>query len=131
LQRARLLASCYRKDEAHDPEVYAAAIAAVLADGYELAVIDYVTDPRSGLPSTQKFLPNVAEVREACEARATTLRRLQQPPFKPKSQPSAAKPRKPGQLNYAEFLKWAEENQKPQRPIGAFEPGGYLGPKKL
>jgi len=32
-------------------------------------VVDYVCDPRTGLPRTLKFLPTVAEVVEACEAR--------------------------------------------------------------
>jgi hypothetical protein len=42
------------------------AIAATLAD-YPREVAEHVTDPRSGLPAKCKFLPSVAEVREACE----------------------------------------------------------------
>lgn len=69
-----MMFSCYRRDEAHDPEMYCAAVAAVLAD-YPREVVDHVTDPRTGLPGTQKFLPNVAEVREACDARAASTER--------------------------------------------------------
>lgn len=65
LTRTRLLFSSYRRDEAHDPEIYCAAIAATLGD-FPRQVVEYVTDPRTGLPSTSKFLPNVAEVRSAC-----------------------------------------------------------------
>lgn len=42
------------------------AIAATLAD-YPREVVEHVTDPRTGLPAKLKFLPSVAEVREACE----------------------------------------------------------------
>src|SRR6476661_7367836 len=66
LSRAQLLFNCYRKDEVNEPEIYSAAIAAVLGDGYSRSIVEYVTDPRTGLPSRQKFLPTVAEVREAC-----------------------------------------------------------------
>jgi hypothetical protein len=74
LRRAELMLSCYRKDETHNPEIYSAAIAAVMGE-YSEAVVEYVTDPRTGLPSRQKFLPNVAEVREALDARAAIVHR--------------------------------------------------------
>lgn len=67
VSRAQALFGCYRRDDAHDPETYAAAISAVLAQ-YPPDVVKLVTDPRTGLPSRNKWLPNVAEVREACEA---------------------------------------------------------------
>lgn len=38
----------------------------MLAD-YEAEVVCRVTDPRTGLPRTHKFLPNPAEVAEACD----------------------------------------------------------------
>lgn len=57
---------CYRKQDANDPDVYVAAIASIL-DEYPPSVIDFITDPRTGLPNRLKWLPTVAEVREACE----------------------------------------------------------------
>ncbi len=66
---------CYRKSEASDPEIYAAATAAVLSE-YSREVVDYVTDPRTGLPSRLKWLPSVFEVREACDNHALHLSRL-------------------------------------------------------
>ncbi|QPF81654.1 hypothetical protein IC762_17665 [Bradyrhizobium genosp. L] len=57
---------CYRKGDANDPETYTAAITAVLAR-YPEDVIQAVTHPATGLVSRLKFLPAVAEVREACE----------------------------------------------------------------
>ena len=70
---------CYRKAEASDPEIYAAATAAVLSE-YPQDVIDFVTDPRTGLPVTSKWLPSVFEVKQACENRREHLdliRRIQ------------------------------------------------------
>lgn len=74
-----MLFGCYRKADANDPEIYTMAVAATLAE-YSPEVIEFVTDPRTGLPAKLKWLPTVAEVREACEghrkyleARATLL----------------------------------------------------------
>lgn len=66
LQRVRILSACYRKGEAEDPEIYAAACGAVLSD-YPLQVVLRVTDPRTGLPSVSQWLPTVKEIRDACE----------------------------------------------------------------
>ena len=68
-QRAKLLFGCYRKGDANDPETYTAAVTAILAE-YPKEVIRYVTDPRTGIPRKSKFMPNPAEVSEACD-RAT------------------------------------------------------------
>lgn len=65
-ERARTLFGCYRKGEAHDPDTYVAAIAAVLAE-YPEETIWTVTDPRAGLPSKVGWLPTVKEVRDACD----------------------------------------------------------------
>lgn len=64
---------CYRKGDANDPEVYTMAVAATLAE-YTAEVIDYVCDPRTGLPAKLKWLPTVAEVREECERHAEWTR---------------------------------------------------------
>ena len=57
---------CYRKGDANDPETYTAAITAILAE-YEPEVIQRVTDPRTGIPRKFKFMPNPAELSEACD----------------------------------------------------------------
>jgi hypothetical protein len=46
----------------------APAVAAVLSE-YPIEIIDFVTDPRTGLPSSQNYAATVKEVREACDAR--------------------------------------------------------------
>lgn len=65
---------CYRQGEAADPDIYSAAIAATLAR-FPLEVAQRVTDPRSGLPARSKWLPTVAEVREACDGEMATENR--------------------------------------------------------
>lgn len=64
---AKLLLGCYRTGDANDPAVYSGAVIAVLSD-YPLDVIRAVVDPRTGIPSKSKWLPTVAEIKEACEA---------------------------------------------------------------
>lgn len=73
-QRARVLLGCYRKGEAEDPETYAAGVGAILSR-YPTGVAYRVTDPRTGVPGKIKFLPTIAEVKEACEAEMAPLRR--------------------------------------------------------
>jgi hypothetical protein len=126
LKRAELLFACYRKDEAHDPQTYSAAVAALLGDGYSRSIVEYVT-----LPSRQKFLPTVAEVREACDARAAHVARMDRySELKTIPRPPPQTVCLPGQITYKEFLEKAAKGETKPRPIGAFEPGGYLGPRR-
>jgi len=108
-----VLFSCYRKDEAHDPEIYCAAVAATLAD-FPRQVVDYVTDPRTGIPSESKFLPNVAEVRAACVREAERRRVLSQPKVVLRRGTSTLVKREPGTSYFEMFAKHG-------RPIGRFE----------
>lgn len=64
--KAAQLFGCYRKGEANDPDVYTAAVAAILAE-YPPEIVDFVCDPRTGLPRRRKWLPTIAEIAEACE----------------------------------------------------------------
>lgn len=66
VERATLLASCYRRDDAADPRTYLRAVSAVLAE-YPEAVVVRVTDPRTGLARRLKWLPNIAEISEVCD----------------------------------------------------------------
>jgi len=78
LRRAEWMFGCYRRDEANDPEIYCAAIAAVLSD-YPRAIVEYVTDPRVGIPSRIKWPPSVAEVMEACDAEMKRVETMSKP----------------------------------------------------
>jgi hypothetical protein len=75
LKATRQLLGCFRTGEANDPAIFAAAVAAVLSD-YPLEIIQYVCDPRTGLPSSSKWMPTAAEVKAACEGRATWLAKI-------------------------------------------------------
>lgn len=74
MQAAKTLFGCYRRDDAADPETFSAATAAVFSR-YAPEVVRLVTDPRTGLPGTSKFLPTISEVREACELEAGRIQR--------------------------------------------------------
>lgn len=66
MNRAMLLLGCYRKQDCADPEVFAAAVVAILSH-YPVDVVAKVTDPHRGLPSTLKWFPTPYEIREACD----------------------------------------------------------------
>lgn len=52
--------------------MFATGIAAVLSC-YPLDIVQHVADPRTGLPGRSKWMPNPAEVRDACDARVRQL----------------------------------------------------------
>jgi hypothetical protein len=60
------LLGCYRTGEANDPEIYLAAVVAVLSD-YPLDIVTAVTRPSTGIPAKLKWLPTIAEIKTACE----------------------------------------------------------------
>ena len=66
IEGAKILLGCYRTGEANDPEVYAKSVVSVLAE-YPVDVIHAVCDPRYGIASKLKWLPTIAELKEACE----------------------------------------------------------------
>jgi hypothetical protein len=70
------LFGCFRRGDANDPEVYVAAISAMLAQ-YPDWVVTKVTDPMRGIPSEMDFLPTVKEVKEACEKLVAPVRQEQ------------------------------------------------------
>ena len=74
---AKKLLGCFRTGDANDPQIYTAAVIAVLSD-YPIAVVAKIVDPRNGLPSKCKWLPAIAEIKEACEAAMNPLWREQE-----------------------------------------------------
>jgi hypothetical protein len=113
-----MMFSCYRKDEAHDPAVYVAAAAAVLGC-YPTKVIDRVTDPRTGLPSDLKFLPSVAEIREACDRAAILIDKMSEPKRRPVA--FVPPPKLPGQIDCNEFAALVAAGKTPKAVISRFE----------
>lgn len=123
-ERAKMLFGCYRRVDANDPDIYVAAIAAVLAV-YEPELIREVTDPRTGIITSEKymsFMPSVGELKNYCEgvaARKERLKRLGSLPKVDFNRARLAPPeRQPGDLatifvpaanpRYAELLEWSK-----------------------
>ncbi|WP_298966182.1 hypothetical protein [uncultured Roseibium sp.] len=80
---ATTLAGCFRAKDFANAKTFAAALSATFQQ-YPEAVGRIVVDPVNGLPSTNKFPPSIAEVREALDARQfwgqslkTTLKRME------------------------------------------------------
>jgi hypothetical protein len=66
---ANRLLGCYRRGDANDPEMYVAAIVAVLCR-YPIEIIRKATDPVTGISSTEKFaafMPNSGELKIYCD----------------------------------------------------------------
>jgi hypothetical protein len=72
LQAAQHLLGCFRHGDANDPIVYGTAIASIMAS-YPRDVVQFVCDPRTGLPGLMEWMPSVAAVKAACDARASEL----------------------------------------------------------
>src|SRR5262245_20189272 len=53
----------YRKDDAHDPEIYAASLGTLFLD-YPPYVLQWAIDPRTGIATKHKWLPSISEVKE-------------------------------------------------------------------
>lgn len=89
VKAARQLVGCWPHARPPEPETYAAALAAVLAQ-YPLGVVNECVDPRRGLAREREFPPTVAAVVEWCGRRLAWHRsvaawREPAPPLSPPS----------------------------------------------
>jgi hypothetical protein len=122
--RAEVLFGCYRKGDANDPDRYVSAIAAVLTL-YDFELMREVTDPRTGIMTTEKFasfMPNAGELKVYCEAAAARKDRLQKLGDLPRPDFTRAQLPKPAPApgdkatvfvpasnsNYAALLEWSK-----------------------
>jgi hypothetical protein len=67
LSSARQILSCYRRDDAADPEGFIASVAAILSE-YPDGVVEMVSDPRTGIGRRSEFLPTIAAIAKDCDA---------------------------------------------------------------
>lgn len=116
LSRIQLLCSAYPRDDYTDPEGFIAQLALIVAQ-YDPGVVEYVTDPRTGLQRRLKFRLTIADVVEALEAEAN---------WRDKVAKNAAIPRGTTKLPAPKFF--AAESydamvEKHGRPFGVFEAG--------
>lgn len=122
LQKAKAIASCYRRDEAQNPEGFAAALSVLLSD-YPKSVVDYAADPRTGVAKEfPKGLPNIGQIGELLDTlakRIETIAKLEKDNRVAK--PFVPPPLKPGQINSIMFHKLVAEGKTLSRPVGPFE----------
>jgi hypothetical protein len=100
LAKARAIFSCYRRDEAQDPDGFVANLAVVLGD-YPASIVDIAADPRTGVSTVHQMgLPNVGQIRQFLEDKLShreKLQRLAELP-KPEFQRLPKTPAGPGDL---------------------------------
>jgi hypothetical protein len=65
-RKAAQLFGYYPRNDANDPELFLTGATTMLSS-YPEIVVERVCDPLRGLPAKNKFLPAIAEIREACE----------------------------------------------------------------
>lgn len=118
LKRVELLMSAYRKADYHDPEGFIATLGAIL-EGYDPEIVEYVTDPKTGIQRRSKWPPSPAEVIEACTAEVNWRNRVT---VNLGLQPLAKlpAPERTDDQNYTAMVK------KHGRPFGVFESGRKL-----
>lgn len=82
-----MIASCYRRDEAQNPELFADALALVLGD-YPADIVKIAVDPRTGV--IERFpmgLPNVGQIKQYLDDLLAKRDRLRHYAALPKPQP--------------------------------------------
>lgn len=70
--RIKLYLSGFSRDRLAHADGFIAQLAVILAD-YPAEVVDYVTDPLTGVQRKALYGPNLAEVSKACDARMEEL----------------------------------------------------------
>lgn len=71
-----MIAACYRRDEAQNPELFADALALVLGD-YPADIVRMAVDPRTGVISRFPMgLPNVGQIKEMLDDLVAKQERL-------------------------------------------------------
>ena len=121
--RIELLFSAYRRDDYADPERFVTQLGVVLTD-YSDDIIQYVTDPRTGIQRRIKWPPSIPEIVEACDERKKALEKSAELEVWKAKMERAREERLtygrstdlPG-ITYGEFLARFPD----QRPIGFFE----------
>lgn len=88
-ERAKVLFGSYRRGDANDPDAYVAAIGAVLST-YDADLIREVTDPRTGIATSEKFMsfmPNAGELKVFCDGVAVRREKIKRLAELPKVAP--------------------------------------------
>lgn len=118
LARVELLMSSYRKTDYHNPEGFITTLVAIL-EQYDPAIVEYVTDPLTGIQRRAKWPPTPAEIVEACAAEISFRTKLAQ------NSSWKAVPRLP-RPKFSIADSFEEMTKKHGRPHGVFEDGRAL-----
>jgi hypothetical protein len=132
-----MLFGCYRRGDANDPETYVAAISAVLSL-YDVDLIREVTDPRTGIQTTEKhmtFMPQAGELKVYCEAIAARRHRLNhlgslQKPIQERLPPPEPRPGDKATVHvpstherYAKLVEWSRTASEREWRLGKSSDG--------
>jgi hypothetical protein len=102
--KAQAICGCYRRDEAQNPETFAAALAIILAD-YPKDIVDYACDPRTGVITAFPMgLPNIGQIKQFLDDTQNRQARMQHYAALPKPQPRALPARQAGPGDWANVL---------------------------
>ena len=74
-EKARAITRVYPRHDVDDPEAHMLAAVAIMSQ-YPRSVLDRLADPRTGIVGYCKFLPRIAEIKEACIAEVDRRKKL-------------------------------------------------------
>ena len=89
--RAKVLFGSYRRGDANDPDIYVTSVAAVLTL-YDFDLIREVTDPRTGIQTTEEhmtFMPQSGELKRYCDKVAAHRDRMKRLADMPRPVPAS------------------------------------------
>lgn len=112
--RISLIFSAYRRDEWQDPEGFIVQLGLNL-EKFPQEVVEYVTDPVTGIQTRSKWPPSLAEVVEACWAELEHRQKVAKYSSMAQPAPRLPKPRYRSEDSYEAMT------AKYGRPIGVFE----------
>lgn len=112
--RIALIFSAYRRDEWQDPEGFILQLGLNL-EQYPPGIVEYVTDPVTGIQSRSKWPPSLAEIVEACRAEMEHRSKVEKYSNLPPPAARLPKPRFSATDNYEAMVK------QYGRPVGFFE----------
>jgi hypothetical protein len=116
--RIELLLSAYRKDDYSDARKFVVQLGMIL-ERYPPEVVEYVTDPMTGIQRRQTFPPSIAEVVSACEAEVIHREKISRYRSMP---PPVSLPR----AQFSATDSYEAMFAKHGRPHGVFEDGRQL-----
>ena len=128
IDRLRMMLSGFRKSDYHNPEGFMLQAAANLS-AFPKEIVDYITDPKTGIQARLQWPPSLAEIVEAARAEQAHRDKIARYAAMGPRAPALPKPSMsgvqgdggPGTIYTAKAFHQAVE--KHGRPVGPFEAG--------